>query len=75
MKKILLCGSFLALTTILAGCGGGYYGGGYRGGVYARYGPPAPRYEAYGVAPGPGTRRPLDAPAARACGLGAARMA
>src|SRR2546422_11415032 len=51
MKKILLSGTFLALTTILAGCGGGGY---YRGGYYARYAPPAPRYEAYGVAPGPG---------------------
>ena len=48
MKKILLGGVF-ALSTILAGCGGGYYGP-----SYVRYGPPAPRYEVVGVAPGPG---------------------
>ncbi len=49
MKRILLTGVF-GIATLLAGCGGGYYGGGY----YAGYAPPAPRYEYVGVAPGPG---------------------
>jgi hypothetical protein len=49
MKQRLLTFAFVALGTVLAGCGGGY-GGGY----YVRYGPPAPRYSVVGVAPGPG---------------------
>ena len=49
MKRLLLTGA-LAMSAILAACGGGY-GGSY----YVRYGPPpAPRYGVVGYAPGPG---------------------
>ncbi len=50
MTKKFLAGAVVLFGTILAGCAGSYYGGGY----YARYGPPAPRYEVVGVAPGSG---------------------
>jgi hypothetical protein len=49
MKRLLLAiGGPLALTLFLAGCGPSYRYG------YASYGPPPPRVEYYGVAPGPG---------------------
>ena len=48
MKRKVLAGVLAISGTIFAGCGGGY------GAYYVRYGPPAPRYEAFGVAPGPG---------------------
>jgi hypothetical protein len=50
MKKNFLAAAFVLFGTILTGCAGGYrYNYGYAG-----YGPPAPRYRAIGVAPGPG---------------------
>jgi hypothetical protein len=48
MRKKLLAGAFVMFGTLLAGCGGGYYGYGMS------YGPPPPRYGVVGVAPGPG---------------------
>jgi WXXGXW repeat (2 copies) len=51
MRKKFLAGAVVLFGTILAACGG--YGG-YGGGYYVRYAPPAPRYEAVGIAPGPG---------------------
>lgn len=47
MKQRILAGAFVVFGTVLTGC----YGG---GAYYASYAPPAPRYAAVGVAPGPG---------------------
>jgi hypothetical protein len=51
MKQKLLVGAFVLGSTILAACGGGYYGGS----MYVRTAPPAPRYYGpMGRAPGYG---------------------
>jgi hypothetical protein len=49
MKRNVLAGTLVLFGTMLAACGGGGYGA-----YYVRTGPPAPRYEVVGVAPGPG---------------------
>jgi hypothetical protein len=48
MQSKFLAGALLSLGALLSGCApaGGYY--------YTAYAPPAPRYAAVGVAPGPG---------------------
>ena len=48
MRKKFLGGMLLLLGGMLAGCAGGYST------AFVAYGPPAPRYGAVGVAPGPG---------------------
>ena len=47
MKQRILAGILALFGTVLSACAGG-------GAYYVRYGPPAPRYEVMGVAPGPG---------------------
>lgn len=49
-RKLLGAAAVVVFGGILAACGEGY---GYNYG-YVGYGPPAPRYRVYGVAPGPG---------------------
>jgi len=46
-KQKILAGAFLVLGTLSTACAS-------NGAYYVRYGPPAPRYVAVGVAPGPG---------------------
>ena len=46
MKRKIMAGVLVLFGTVLAGCAGGAY--------YVRTGPPAPRYEVVGVAPGAG---------------------
>ncbi|MGO9258127.1 MAG: hypothetical protein ACLQU1_17705 [Bryobacteraceae bacterium] len=48
MKSKLLAGTLIALGAFVSGCAPG------PGMYYTAYAPPAPRYAAVGVAPGPG---------------------
>jgi hypothetical protein len=48
MRQKLLLGIFVLAGVLLAGCGRGYAA------YYVQSAPPAPRYAAAGVAPGPG---------------------
>lgn len=54
MKRVPLLLILVATAFLSVGCGGGYYSGGYYNREYVRVGPPSPRYENYGYAPGPG---------------------
>ncbi|HYW47578.1 MAG TPA: hypothetical protein VE959_32215 [Bryobacteraceae bacterium] len=47
MKQKVMAGVLVLFGTVLAGCVGG-------GAYYVRTGPPSPRYEVVGVAPGAG---------------------